>query len=125
MYQENDNLLNNIAPLTADKNKKNYEINYLVSIDNKFGLIFYDSSLIDLTFTFHHCYLELRNVLYHFGKLNCKQVTIHVDNLRFDYKQPNSDHFPVAKPSCMLSHFINVVQVKETTTNTYVLKEMR
>ena len=136
MYHENENLLNNIAPLASDKNKKNFEINYHVSLDSKFGLIFYDSSLIDLTFTFHNCYLELRNVLYHFGKLNCKSVTVLVDNLRFDYKQqiPSSSLLPFnqhqkeqqASSNSMLSHFIHVVSVKENPSheNMYVLKEM-
>jgi hypothetical protein len=85
MYQENENIINNLQPINTDKNKANYEINYHVQLDNKFGLIFYESNLIDLSFTFHNCYLELSNLLYHFGKLNCKSVLVKVDNLRFNY----------------------------------------
>lgn len=62
-----------------------------MNIDSRFGLIFYDSSLIDLHFEFNNCVVELGNLLYHFGKLNCKNVILSVDSLRFKYLMPTQE----------------------------------
>lgn len=118
--------------MTGDKNKQNYEINYKVSIDNRFGLIFFDSSMIDLNFSFSYCNLELGNILYHFGKLNCKTVTVWVDNLRYKYKIPTQEMINEFQVSMLpdqinpISPFINVVRVHESThENLYILKDMK
>ena len=64
-----------------------YSVNYTVHIDSKFGLAFYDSSVIDLHFTYLNSHLELSNVLYHFAKIACKSTTLRIDNLVFNYSQ--------------------------------------
>ena len=100
-----------------------------MNIDSKFGLTFYDSSIIDLKFTFLNSHLELSNILYHFAKIACKSTVVRVDNLVFNYSQKmqNLKPLPYQQEFChQLCQFINLIEIsddKNSNSSTFMLKE--
>ena len=125
-YQENQTAMEGLKEIYNGNTQ--YSVNYTVQIDSKFGLTFYDSSVVDLEFTFLNSHLELSNILYHFAKLACKSTIVSVDNLVFNYSQRgNLKPLPYQQEfSHQLCQFIDLIEVKDErskNSSTFMLKE--
>ena len=73
--------------LNLRKNQVYMQVKNQVHIYEIFNVKFYDSSKVDLIFNFRNCVLELSNLLMRFGKLNCKSVTLRLDELNYSYQE--------------------------------------
>ena len=61
------------------------QVTHPIHIYELFNIKLYNSLAVDLEFNFCNCQLELSNLLMRFGLLNCKKVTIRLDQLDYKY----------------------------------------
>ena len=61
------------------------QVTHPLYIYELFNIKFHNSLQVDLHFNFCNCQLELSNLLLRFGILNCKKVSLRLDQLDYKY----------------------------------------